>query len=359
MAVKVKDKGTGSVMDIVAKMKDKCGEKSVMIVSSLKSEDDSYEDAERSPSGVFNFDYATGGGFPKGKISILTGPEGAGKTNLTLSAINQAQLLEPDKFQVFVDIENHFDPQWASYFISDMSRLLLIKVENGEDAVNKVEAVLMAHDVNLIVVDSLAMLCGENELESDAGKAAVGGASALIGKMMRKITARLSALSLENVYPTVICINQIRFKIGVMFGNPESQPGGMAPKHMSGLTCRLYGRDVTVEKEPTVYWREMDMVIQKKKVPTLSKKAQWKLCVDFTPAGNKIGEVDDWNIILTLMRTLGFLEQDKAGWLFFGELYKTQQLLKEYLYSNPKALQNLKMALIEKEKANKIGVSNG
>jgi recombination protein RecA len=359
MTVKVKDKATGGVMDIVSKMKAKSGEKSVLVVGSLKSEDDSYEEADRLPSGVFAFDYATGGGFPTGKISILTGPEGAGKTNLTLSAINQAQLIDPDKYQVFVDIENHFDPQWASHFITDMDRLLLVKVENGEDAVNKVEALMMAHDVNCIVVDSLAMLVPENELESDAGKQAVGGASAIIGKMMRKITARLSALSLANVYPTVICINQIRFKIGVMFGNPESQPGGMAPKHMSGLTCRLYGRDVTAEKDPTVYWREMDMVIQKKKVPTLSKKASWKLCVDVTPAGDKIGSVEDWNLIVTLMKTLGFLVQDKAGWLFLGELYKTQAELKEYLTNNQKAMQNLKIALIEREKQNKLGVGNG
>lgn len=352
MAIVVKDKKTGGALSIMQAMKDKGGDKSAVLVSTLKAEDDEYVECERTPTDIFSFDYATGGGFPKGKISIVWGQEGAGKTNLCFAAINQAQLDEPDKYQVFVDIENHFDPQWASYFISDMSRLILVKCENAEDAINKTEAYTMATDVNCIVIDSLAMLVAQNELESDAGKQAVGGSSALIGKMMRKLTARLSALAIEGCYPTVICTNQMRYKIGVMFGNPESMAGGMAPKHMSGLTVKLYGKDVVSEKDPVVYWREISMSVVKKKVPTLQKKAVWSLCIDTTPAGDKIGSIDDWNVVQTLMMDLGVMAKDGSKWVFAptGEVFTAQYKIKEMLFANPPLLRKTKRDLIEREK---------
>lgn len=362
MAVKITDKKTGaatSLTSIIATMKAKTGDKSVMVVSDMKSEDDSFSEVERLPSGIFAFDYATGGGFPVGKVSILTGPEGAGKTNVTLKTIRQAQLIDPDKYQVFIDIENHFDPHWASQFGLDMTKLILVKCESGEDAVNKTEGVMMAHDVNLVIVDSLAMLVSLGELEGDADRAAVGGSSALIGKMMRKITARLSQLSILDIYPTVICINQIRFKIGVMFGNPESQPGGMAPKHMSGLTCRLYSKDITQEKDPVVYWRETDMVVQKKKVPTMAKKAVWRMAIDITPAGEPVGYIDDWNLLLALLKDQGSITQNgKSGWLFFGEEFKTQAEIKAKLYGDEKLLQRTKTHIIETAKKVKAGTVN-
>ncbi|MDH5185037.1 MAG: DNA recombination/repair protein RecA [Gammaproteobacteria bacterium] len=354
MAVNIKDKTTGGVMSIVEAIQKKGGAKSAFSAGSLKNGDDMYDEIERLPSGVFAVDYATGGGFPKGKISIIYGPEASGKTNLSFNAINQAQIEEPGKYQVFVDIENHFDPQWTAHMVHDMDRLIVVKVESAEDVINKVEATMVAHDVNCVVVDSLAMMVAQNELESDASKSQVGGSSALIGKLFRKVTARLSQLANQDQYPTVIFINQIRMKIGVMFGNPETMPGGNAPKFMSALSLRVYGKDLDSGKEGMIHFRQTNLVVKKKKVPTLLHSAEYVTCVA-KKEGNplKPGEIDDWNLVLATLKDFGMVVKDpKNGWVLMGEAgYKTLGDIKAAVTEDPAKYTKIKSKLIQMAKA--------
>jgi len=174
-----------------------------------------WENLPRLPTGVFPLDLSMGGGFPMGKCSEIFGIESSGKTNLAYLTIAQGQLIYPDKQAVFVDAEHGFDPMWARALGVDTDRLILVHPEYAEQAADIIESFLYATDVFLIVLDSIAALTTQNESDSSTEKAAVGGASALIGKMYRKITVAYQKLgNAGSVPPAFIGINQTRTKIG-------------------------------------------------------------------------------------------------------------------------------------------------
>jgi len=179
----------------------------------------------------------------------------------------------------------------------------------------------MATDVSLLVFDSIAMMTGENELNSEAGKAAVGGASNPIGKLMRKMTARLNDLKKYNRHPTIILINQVRHAIGQLFGNPEKQPGGNAPRFMSSMTLWLHGKNEQEKGSEIVQWKVTTCTLHKWTTKVLAIKSEYNVCVSMVhdPATGEVlympGDVYDWPLVKREMERLGLLiKQDKGGY---------------------------------------------
>ena len=176
----------------------------------------------RIPTGVFEFDLATGGGFPRGRYSIVYGPESSGKTNICYAAAAQAQRLpEPCNKVVWVDLEGTFSPEWAAQFGINVDELLIVRPSYGEEAVDLIDALVRAEDVAMLVVDSLATVVSSKEIEQSVEKFDVGTASLLVKRLCNKLVIALATESKRNHTPAVVLINQTRFKIGVMFGDPE------------------------------------------------------------------------------------------------------------------------------------------
>ena len=187
---------------------------------------DKFIDYERLPFGVFPLDLALGGGIPIGKISMVFGPESSGKTTVALLLVANFQRLYPNLLAVWIDAEWAWDAKWAARLGVDVEKVIVIKPEYGEQGVEAIEALVSADDVGLIVIDSIATLVPKNEIDGEVDRQQVGGNSVLITKMCSKIFAGLVSQSKKGLYPTIFCVNQIRLKIGVMYGDPETYPNG-------------------------------------------------------------------------------------------------------------------------------------
>lgn len=308
-----------------------------------------FVDVDRIPTGIFAVDLAMGGGFPVGRTSVVFGPESSNKTNIVLMAVIQAQRKWPGKNVVFVDAENALDLKWVSTLGVNTDRLIVVHPEYAEQAVDFIEAFVHASDVSLIVLDSIAALITSNEAESSAEKVAVGGASAIVGKLMRKVPAAMRKMVNQGIVPpTFIAINQIRMKIGVMFGNPETMPGGFAVKFAASMILRVYGKNVIDKKLSTVMpaYKEVNCVLQKWKCPILAVNAVYTMQM-IEAVGNKPGFISDWNTVSAYMKELDYLTKgDKGGWVMNGETYKTLEECKEALYGDEDALADMKATII-------------
>jgi len=194
---------------------------------------DTRPSVEVIPTGNLIIDRALGtGGFPRGRIVEVYGPESSGKTTLTLSAVAQAQ--KQGGLAAFVDVEHALDPQYARRLGVDLDNLLLSQPGSGEEALRIVETLVRSNALDVIVLDSVAALVTKQELDGEIGDATVGAQARLMSAAMRKLTAIIS-----KARTVVIFTNQIREKVGVMFGNPETQPGGRALKFYSSVRCDI------------------------------------------------------------------------------------------------------------------------
>jgi recombination protein RecA len=185
-------------------------------------------DVELIPSGALSLDIALGGGYPKGRILEIYGPESSGKTTLTLHAIAEVQ--RSGGTAAFIDAEHALDPSYARKLGVDTDNLLVSQPDNGEQALEIAETLVRSNAVDLIVVDSVAALVPKAEIEGDMGDSHMGLQARLMSQALRKLTGIIN-----KSHATVIFINQIRMKIGVMFGNPETTTGGNALKFYSSV----------------------------------------------------------------------------------------------------------------------------
>src|SRR6201996_4730902 len=183
---------------------------------------------ETIPTGALSLDLALGGGIPKGRIIEIYGPESSGKTTLTLHAIAEVQ--KNGGTAAFIDAEHALDPAYAKRIGVDVDNLLLSQPDNGEQALEITETLVRSNAVDIIVVDSVAALVPRAEIEGDMGDAQMGLQARLMSQALRKLTGVISRSK-----TTVIFINQIRMKIGVMFGNPETTTGGNALKFYASV----------------------------------------------------------------------------------------------------------------------------
>jgi len=305
-----------------------------------------FKEAERLRTNIFAFDLTTGGGFPKGRISVLYGPESSLKTSLAMAAISQSQV--EGKATAFIDVEAAYDNEWAECLGVDNSKLIYVSPDHAEEAVDLAEQLLYADDIGVVVLDSIAALITTKEVESSADKAAVGNAGLLASKFYRKATLAMSRAKKAGRFPVLLCINQIRYKIGVMYGNPETQPGGMAFKYASSLTIRLSAAD---EYEPKIHgtlpaFKTCKGVIKKNKIPILGRAFEFRLnLVDNDGYG--MGKVDDRATVLHYAKEYELLKKTKTGYTFRHQEFKTQKELVKLWKDEPVFMEQSKKYLVD------------
>lgn len=315
---------------------------------------------ERCPTGFFLFDLSLGGGIPKGVCSIIFGPESAGKSTLALKTIAEHQRRWPHETCHLFDMETSYDPEWAAKLGVDVDALHVYRPEYAEMAVDMVEAMLAADDTGLVVLDSIAAMTTTAEIDGDASSAQYGGASRVVSKMVRKVNTQLNLASKAGRMPAVVYINQIRTKIGVMYGSPEDMPGGNALKFQSSLTVRLWGKpskETTANKALPLF-REVESMVKKHKVQIVATHAKWKVALVPTK-GLAIGEADDFNTMKDLMRQYGVLGQDSKHYILDGGEYKTLKDVRAALMDDPVLMDEVRTILVNKITAEMTGTVIG
>ncbi len=243
-----------SVNAVVQEIRDKFGEGMIMKLGDVKR-----VDIEAISTGSISLDLALGiGGVPKGRIVEIYGPESSGKTTLTLHIIANAQ--KAGGVAAFVDAEHAMDPEYARKIGVNVDELLISQPDSGEQALDIVETLVRSNAVDVIVVDSVAALVPRAEIEGEMGDHHVGRQARLMSQALRKLTAIIAK---SNV--VVIFINQIRMKIGVMFGNPETTTGGNALKFYSSVRIEIR-RAAQIKKNEEVVGNRINVKVVKNKV---------------------------------------------------------------------------------------------
>lgn len=238
----------------IAQIKERFGDGSIMKLGEHRR-----TDVDVIPSGCLSLDVALGvGGFPRGRIIEIYGPEASGKTTLTLHAIAEVQKLGGTA--AFVDAEHALDPAYASKIGVNINELLVSQPDNGEQALEIVETLVRSSAVDIVIVDSVAALVPKNEIEGEMGDSHMGLQARLMSQALRKLTAIVAKTK-----TVVIFINQIRMKIGVVFGNPETTTGGTALKFYSSLRIEVR-RSAQIKREDKVIGNQTNVKIVKNKV---------------------------------------------------------------------------------------------
>lgn len=256
--------------------------------------DGSNLNVEMIPTGSLALDIALGGGFPVGRISEIYGPESSGKTTVALSAIASAQ--REGKQCAFIDAEHALDPRYAKQLGVDIDNLLISQPDTGEQALEITGALVRSGAVGLIVVDSVAALVPKSELEGEIGDAQMGLQARMMGQAMRKLAGEISKTK-----TIVIFINQIRMKIGVMFGNPETTTGGNALKFYASV--RLDVRSRNIKEGDQITGRDTTIKVVKNKVSPPFKQASYRLM--FGKGISRADEILELGVQLKLINKMG------------------------------------------------------
>ncbi|HUJ11911.1 MAG TPA: recombinase RecA [Verrucomicrobiae bacterium] len=277
------------------------------------------------PTGAFALDLALGvGGVPRGRVVEMYGPESSGKTTLCLSIIANAQ--RAGGLAAFIDVEHAVDPSYAKKIGVNLDDLLISQPDGGEEALTIAETLIRSNAVDVIVVDSVAALVPRAELEGQMGDATVGAQARLMSQAMRKLTAVI-----HKSKTCCIFTNQIREKIGVMFGNPETTPGGRALKFYASVRIDIRRVNVIKDSAGKVIGSHVRTKVVKNKVAPPFTEAEWDIMYDVGIA--KEGSVID------VATDLGVLER-KGSWLAFnGEMIgQGREAAKDALREKPKVL---------------------
>ena len=298
-----------------------------------------HADVEFIPAGALSLDLALGGGYPKGRIIEIYGPESSGKTTLTLHAIAEVQKMGGTA--AFIDAEHALDPSYARKLGVDTNNLLISQPDNGEQALEIVDSLVRSNAVDLIVVDSVAALTPQAEIEGDMGDSHMGLQARLMSQALRKLTGVINKSK-----ATVMFINQIRMKIGVMFGNPETTTGGNALKFYASvrLDIRRIGQ-IKVGEE--IIGNRTKVKVVKNKIAPPFRQAEFDIM--YNQGISTEGDVLDLAVIHGVV--------DKAGaWFSYkdGKVGQGREASKVYLKENPKVLAEIDKTVRAKVAAEQV-----
>ena len=281
---------------------------------------------ETTPTGALSLDIALGGGIPRGRVIEIYGPESSGKTTLTLHAIAQVQ--RRGGTAAFIDAEHALDPAYAKRIGVDVENLLLSQPDNGEQALEIVETLVRSNAVDLIVVDSVAALVPRAEIEGEMGDSHMGLQARLMSQALRKLTSVISRSK-----SSVIFINQIRMKIGVMFGNPETTTGGNALKFYSSVRMDIR-RIGQIKQGDNVIGNRTRVKVVKNKIAPPFREAEFDIMYN-----EGISVSGD---ILDMAAARDIVEKSGAWYALDGtKIGQGREATKKYLDDNPKILEDL------------------
>ena len=295
--------------------------------SIMRMGDEQVEDVEVIPTGSIGLDAALGvGGYPRGRIIEIYGPESSGKTTLAIHAIAEVQ--KQGGIAAFIDAEHAFDRFYAAKLGVDVDNLLISQPDNGEQALEIADQLIRSSAVDMLVVDSVAALTPKKEIEGDMGDSAVGLQARLMSQALRTLTSTISKTN-----TCCIFINQLREKIGVMFGNPETTTGGNALKFYASV--RLDIRKVTnIKNGDQILGSQTRVKVVKNKVAPPFRKAEFE--ITFGEGISKIGEIVDLGV------DYGIIQKSGSWFSYNGtKLAQGRDATKQMLKDNPELAEEL------------------
>jgi len=307
-------------------------EKSYGKGSIMRMGDKPVDDVQAIHSGSIALDLAMGiGGYPKGRVIEIFGPESSGKTTLAIHAIAEAQ--KAGGIAAFIDAEHAFDPTYAQKLGVDIDELLISQPDNGEQALEIADSLIRSGAIDIIVIDSVAALTPKAEIEGEMGDSKMGLQARLMSQALRKLTG-----SISKTKTCVIFINQLRDKIGVMFGNPETTTGGNALKFYASV--RLDIRKIGQLKDgEEVQGSHTRVKVVKNKVAPPFRKAEFDIL--YGEGISKVGEIIDLGVEINLIKKAG-------SWFSYGEtkLGQGREGVKVLLKDNPELMEELESKIL-------------
>lgn len=303
-------------------------------------------DVDVIPSGSLALDIALGvGGYPRGRIIEIYGPESSGKTTLTLHAIAEAQ--KKKLSCAFIDAEHAFDPTYAKNLGINLDEMIISQPDNGEAALEIADTLVRSGAVDLIVIDSVAALVPQVELEGGMGDNQMGLQARLMSKALRKLTSTVAKTN-----ATVIFINQIRMKIGVMFGSPETTTGGNALKFYASIRLDIR-KGTAIKDQEEVLGNETKVKVVKNKVAPPFRTAEFEII--YGEGVSRLGEVVDLGVKNDVIEKSG-------SWYAYNseKIGQGKENVKKFLRDNPKLAEEIEVKIRQKiatDKSDKIALN--
>ena len=300
----------------------------------MKMGDEKIVNVEAIPTGSIGLNAALGvGGYPKGRIIEIFGPESSGKTTLAIHAIAECQ--KAGGTAAFIDAEHAFDRFYAANLGVDIDNLYVSQPDNGEQALEIADQLIRSSAVDILVVDSVAALTPKKEIEGDMGDSAVGLHARLMSQALRKLTGTIAKTN-----TTCIFINQLREKIGVMFGSPETTTGGNALKFYASVRLDIR-KTQSVKDGDTILGNQVKVKVVKNKVAPPFRKAEFE--ITFGEGISKVGEIVDLGVEFEIIKKSG-------SWFSYGatKLGQGRDAVKNMLADNPELCEELETKIKEK-----------
>ena len=300
----------------------------------MKMGDHVVEDVEVISSGSIGLDLALGvGGYPRGRVIEIYGPESSGKTTLTLHAIAEAQ--KNGGIAAFIDAEHAFDRFYAQKLGVDIDNLIISQPDHGEQALEIADNLIRSGAIDIVIIDSVAALTPKSEIEGEMGDSKMGLHARLMSQALRKLTA-----SISKTHCTVIFINQLREKIGVMFGNPETTTGGNALKFYASVRLDIRRSTQIKDADGRVMGNKTRVKVVKNKVAPPFKTAEFDIM--YGDGISKVGEILDLGVAYEIIKKSG-------SWFSYGDtkLGQGRDAVKALLMDNPELLEELEEKIKE------------
>jgi recombination protein RecA len=336
-AGKEKETSQKDIDRLLSSLQEKFGEGAIMKLGEVR-----HVNVSVIPTGSFSLDLALGvGGLPRGRVVEIYGPESSGKTTLALNVVAQAQ--KQGGKAAFIDAEHAMDPEYAAKLGVNIDELLISQPDSGEDALNILESLVRSGMISVVVVDSVAALTPRAEIEGEMGAQHVGRQARMMAQALRKLTAICA-----QTHTLVIFINQLRMKIGVMFGNPETTPGGMALKFAASVRIDIR-RIAQIKKGEEVIGNRVKAKVVKNKVAPPFRISEFDIMF-----GEGISYEGD---VLNAGLVRGVVKKAGASFSFEGEKIAVgMENSKAALKENKKLLEDLKKKIIEAAKDGEVAV---